>query len=181
MSAGSSENWRPDFKNFPKSVLGKNMDGWVGEKWLDIRNITALGPIMTARLDQCKAKGFDAVEFDNVDGYSNASGFSLTNNDQLKYNIFLANEAHKRGLTVGLKNDLDQVSVLSNYFDFAVNEQCFQYGECSALKPFIAKGKPVFNVEYSGNIVTLGQKAKVLHFNTIKKSLDLNNKYEFAN
>jgi len=181
MSAGSSENWRPDFKNFPKAVLGKNMDGWAGEKWLDVRNITALAPIMTARLDQCKAKGFDGVEFDNVDGYSNASGFPLTNNDQLKYNIFLANEAHKRGLTVGLKNDLDQVSVLSNYFDFAVNEQCFQYGECSALKPFTTKGKPVFNVEYSGTVVSLSQKAKGLKFNTIKKKLNLDNTYEFAN
>jgi len=181
MSAGSSENWRPDFKNFPKALLGKNMDGWAGEKWLDVRNITALAPIMTARLDQCKAKGFDAVEFDNVDGYSNASGFPLTENDQLKYNIFLANEAHRRGLAVGLKNDLDQVSILSQYFDFAMNEQCFQYGECSALTAFTSKGKPVFNVEYSGNVLTLAKKAKALNFNTIKKKLNLDNTYEVAN
>jgi len=180
MSAGSSENWRPDFGRFPASVLGADMDGWAGERWLDIRNITALAPIMRARLDLCKQKGFDGVEFDNVDGYNNDSGFPLTANDQLQYNIFLANEAHKRGLTAALKNDLDQVPILVNYFDYAVNEQCFQYGECNTLMPFINKGKPVFNVEYSGTNSVIFKKANALNFNTIKKSLNLNNKVVFS-
>ena len=156
------------------------MDGWAGERWLDIRNITALAPIMRARLDLCKQKGFDGVEFDNVDGYNNDSGFPLTANDQLQYNIFLANEAHKRGLTAALKNDLDQVPILVNYFDYAVNEQCFQYGECNTLMPFINKGKPVFNVEYSGTNSVIFKKANALNFNTIKKSLNLNNKVVFS-
>ena len=180
MSAGSSENWRPDFGQFPANVLGANMDGWAGERWLDIRNISALAPIMRARLDLCKQKGFDGVEFDNVDGYNNNSGFPLTANDQLQYNIFLANEAHKRGLTAALKNDLDQVPTLVNYFDYAVNEQCFQYGECSTLTPFISKGKAVFNVEYSGTNSVIFKKANALNFNTIKKSLNLNNKVVFS-
>jgi hypothetical protein len=33
---------------------------------------------LPARLDMCKAKGFDAVEPDNVDGYTNTTGFPLT-------------------------------------------------------------------------------------------------------
>jgi hypothetical protein len=37
-SAGSSENWRPDFNKFPKAVIGNKMDGWAGENWLDIRS-----------------------------------------------------------------------------------------------------------------------------------------------
>lgn len=179
-SAGSSENWRPDYGSFPKSVLGKPMDGWAGENWLDIRNIDALAPIMRARLDLCKKKGFDGVDFDNVDGYTNDTGFPLTSADQLRYNAFLANEAHKRGLTAALKNDLNQIPILVNYFDYAVNEQCFYYKECSLLKPFIDAGKPVFNIEYSGSNTTIFQQANKLNFNTDKKRMDLGNWVVFS-
>jgi len=44
-SAGSWEDWREDKDDFPSSVLGNDMDGWEGEKWLDISN-EALHPIM---------------------------------------------------------------------------------------------------------------------------------------
>ena len=56
-----------------------------------------------------KTKGYDGVEPDNVDRYVNASGFDLDADAQLAFNRFIANEAHARGLSVGLKNDLDQV------------------------------------------------------------------------
>ncbi|CAN5191681.1 hypothetical protein BH18ACT4_BH18ACT4_15040 [soil metagenome] len=67
LSAGSYENFRPDASRFPAVVLGRN-NGWPGEKWLDIRRLDILGPIMEDRLDECAAKGFDAVEPDNIDG-----------------------------------------------------------------------------------------------------------------
>ena len=35
----------------------------------------------------CARKGFDAVEFDNVDGYQNATGFPLSGADQFRYNV----------------------------------------------------------------------------------------------
>ena len=54
-SAGSWENWRPDKHDFPASVLGRS-NGWPGEKWLDIRRIGVLGPMMKARLDLCASK-----------------------------------------------------------------------------------------------------------------------------
>jgi hypothetical protein len=56
------------------------------------------------------------------------------------------------GLAVALKNDVDQVGALEPYFDFAVNEQCFQYKECNYPPPglpgWTASGKAVLNVEY---------------------------------
>src|SRR5450755_2192502 len=148
IDVGTWENWRPDASKFPKSVLGEN-NGWPGEKWLDIRRIGILGPIMTARMDLCQAKGFDAMEPDNIDGYSNHTGFPLTYQDQINYNTFVAREAHKRGLSVALKNDVDQVADLLSYFDFALDEQCFQYSECDKLLPFIQSNKAVFEVEYN--------------------------------
>ena len=38
-------------------------------------------------------KGCDGVDPDNVDGYTNKTGFPLTAKDQLAYNKFLAQEA----------------------------------------------------------------------------------------
>ena len=86
ISVGSWENWRPDKNRFPESVLGNDYDGWPGERWLDIRKLDVLGPIMGDRMDMCRDKGFDAVEPDNMDGYTNRTGFELTAKDQLRYN-----------------------------------------------------------------------------------------------
>jgi hypothetical protein len=147
-SAGSYENWREDKNVFPIDTLGKIMDGWESEKWLDIRD-EALAPIMRARLDLAVQKGCDGVEPDNMDGYTNDTGFSLTASDQLAYNKFIANEARVRGLSVGLKNDLNQIVELEPYYDFSVNEQCHEFDECDKLLPFINANKPVFNAEYA--------------------------------
>ncbi|MEU0069166.1 endo alpha-1,4 polygalactosaminidase [Streptomyces sp. NPDC006332] len=147
LSTGAWEDWRPDAEKFPRSVLGEG-NGWEGERWLDIRRTDVLEPLMAARIDMCRDKGFDAVEPDNMDGYRNRTGFPLRAADQLRYNRLVARLAHDRGLAVGLKNDLDQIPQLVDDFDFAVNEQCAQYGECADLKPFIAADKAVFHVEY---------------------------------
>ena len=149
IDAGSWENWRPDAARYPRSVKGRALAGWQGERWLDIRRIDLLGPILTDRLDQCQAKGFDGVEFDNVDGYSNRTGFALTSADQLTFDRWLAARAHERGLAVGLKNTLDLADQLEPDFDFAILEQCFEYRECGLAAPFTADRKSVVDIEYS--------------------------------
>ena len=173
ISAGTWEDWRPDAASFPAAVLGSGVSGWAGEKWLDIRRIDLLGPIMQARMDLCQQKGFDAIEPDNVDGYANPSGFPLTDQDQLTYNQWLASAAHARGLSVGLKNDLDQVAQLVGYFDWALNEQCFEYQECNLLAPFTSAGKAVFEVEYNLATTAFCPQAVNLRFNAMKKNLAL--------
>lgn len=149
-SAGSWESWRPDAGAFPAEVRGAP-NGWPGERWLDVRRIDLLAPALLARLDQCRAKGFDAAEPDNVDGHVNATGFPITPADQLRFNRWLAGAAHDRGLAVALKNDVEQAADLVADFDFAVNEECARYQECDALGPFVAAGKAVFHVEYAEN------------------------------
>ena len=171
-SAGSWENWRPDAASYPASVLGA-ANGWPGEKWLDIRKLDALRPLLDARLDMCKAKGFDAVDPDNLDGYTNTSGFPLTAADQLAFNRYVASAAHARGLAVGLKNDGDQALALAPVFDFAVVEQCFQYEECALYTPFITAGKPVFEIEYDLATSAFCAQANTLNFNALKKNLGL--------
>lgn len=172
-SAGSWEDWRPDAEQFPAAVLGNPLEDWPGERWLDIRQRAALEPIMAARLDLAVNKGCDGVEPDNVTGYANDSGFPLTGRDQLQYNIWLANAAHSRSLSIGLKNDLEQIPALLPYFDWALNEQCFEYDECDTLLPFIEAGKAVFGVEYSGNPDDFCPQANALNLDWLKKRLAL--------
>ena len=168
MSAGSFERWRSDAASFPSGVKGE-VNGWPGERWLDIRRLGVLKPIMRARLDMCRARGYDGVEFDNVDGYANRTGFPLTGADQRAYNEWLAQAAHARGLAAGLKNDLAQIVALEPHFDFAVNEQCFQYRECSRLAPFIENGKAVFHVEYVVDPEDFCPRTTGLGFSSLRK------------
>lgn len=149
-SAGSYEEYREDSPSFPNKVIGEPLTGWYGEWWLDLR-APIVREIMSERLNLAVEKGCDGVEPDNVDGYTNNNGFELTAADQLDYNIFIAKEAHKRNLSVGLKNDLEQISDLVNYFDWALNEECIAYEECELNQPFIDAGKSVFHVEYVDN------------------------------
>jgi len=172
-SAGSWEDWRSDAGQFPESVLGSELEGWPGERWLDIRQMDVLAPIMAARLDLAAQKGCDGVDPDNVEGYANDSGFPLTPQDQAAYNIWLAAQAHSRGLAVGLKNDLAQIPDLISYFDWQLNEQCFQYNECDLLLPFIQASKPVFGIEYQGDPASFCPQANSMNYDTLVKNLDL--------
>jgi hypothetical protein len=173
ISAGTYEDWRPDAALFPASLLGDDVGGWEGERWLDIRQITLLTPIMTARMDLAVARGCDGIEPDNIDGYANDSGFPLTYQDQIAYNTWLADEAHQRGLSIGLKNDLGQISDLVTKFDWAINEQCFQYDECDKLLPFVAAGKAVFGVEYQGDPSVFCPQANAMGYSWMLKHPDL--------
>ncbi len=151
-SAGSYEDFRADAGQFTATDLGNSLDGFADEKWVDIRS-SNVRTIMQARLDVAVSKNCDGVEPDNMDGYdpSNNAGFAadpMTTADQLDYNRFIADQAHARGLSVGLKNDLPQIPQLVDFYDFAVNEQCHQFDECADVLPFIDAGKPVFNAEY---------------------------------
>ena len=172
-SAGSWENWRPDADRFPSEVLGRVLEGWPDEKWLDVRRLDLLDPLMQARLDLAVQKGCDGVDPDNVDGYANKSGFSLSGEDQLAYNRWLAGQAHSRGLSVGLKNDLGQIPELLSHFDWAINEQCFQYEECELLLPFVQSGKPVFGIEYELAQADFCPLATAMNFDFLKKRLEL--------
>ncbi|WP_338179607.1 endo alpha-1,4 polygalactosaminidase [Jatrophihabitans sp.] len=183
LSAGTYENWRPDATKFPAKLIGAS-DGWPGERWLDVRDVQRSGSplrsIMDKRLDMCAKKGFDMVELDNVDGYTNKSGFPLTARDQLYYNETLANDAHRRGLSVLQKNDSEQIPTLVRYFDGALNEQCNQFHECTTkqngnygLDQYVKAGKPVFQAEYSRKTSTFCKADNAADFNGVRFALAL--------
>ncbi|WP_327678789.1 endo alpha-1,4 polygalactosaminidase [Kitasatospora sp. NBC_00458] len=172
INAGSWEDFRPDSAAFAKALQGSG-NGWKGEKWFDIRKLDQLKPLMAARFDMCKQKGFDAVEPDTIEAYNQNSGFPLTAEDQLRYNRMLASLAHERGMAIGLKNDLDQIPALLADFDFAVNEECAEFNECGRLSPFIQAGKAVFHVEYKLGTERFCSQSKSLGLSSMQKKLEL--------
>jgi hypothetical protein len=176
LSVGTYEDWRPDAGRFPATILGSPLDDWPGERYLDIRNVqqpgSVLAQIMNDRLDMCDSKGFDAVEFDNQDAYTNSSGFPLTSSHQAYYNVWLANGAHARGMSAVLKNDIDQLTLLEPYYDMALNEECNAWDECDGYSVFIRAGKPVFNAEY-GQSTGFCAADNAANINGVRLALDL--------
>ncbi len=146
-SAGTYENWRPDADQFPKEALGKEVDGWEGERWLDIRN-QKVRQIMAERIKLAKEKGCDGIDPDNIDVYQQDSGFNLTEEDAINYAEFLSQKARQLGLWIGLKNSGYLIPKVKEDFNFEIAEECFHYNECDLYKPFVEEGKPVFDIEY---------------------------------
>lgn len=174
ISAGAWENWRPDKRDFPKRILGKSLDGWPGERWIDIRKLDVLRPLMDERLRRCERKGFDGVEFDNVNGYENRTGFPLRRRHQLAFNRMIAELAHDRTLATGLKNVPQLVDELEPSYDFVINESCFVYDECDPYARFIEADKPVFVLEYQLAMDEFCDQAVAAGFFAQKKRLNLN-------
>jgi hypothetical protein len=171
--AGAAETYRSDHADIPASVLGQTVSGWPDERWLDIRQIQALTPVIARRIDMCRAKGFDAVDPDMLEAYAANSGFPLTAQDQLTYNRWIAKLAHDRGLAVAMKGNVDQIAQLAPHFDFAINEQCAEYNECQRYQPFLAAGKAVFQIEYDLPLSEFCAKAKELGIHAQRKHLSL--------
>jgi len=175
-SAGSFEPWRDDAGEFPDSAIGKTLQGWPDERWLDVMDPT-VRQIMQERLDYAASWPCDGVEPDNITAYNNRSGFGINATEQLSYNRFLADEAHRRGMGVAMKNDVEQVGDLIDWFDYTVNESCAVYDECDTLRPFVDADEAVLHTEYVDHWKNAPAKADevcgIPGFSTIIKTWDL--------
>jgi hypothetical protein len=171
--AGVYESYRTDANHFPATVIGNVDKGWENAYWLDIRQMDILLPIMSERIEHwCKDKGFDAIEPDETEVWSNYSGFPITKEQNTAYNIQIASLAHSFGLSVGLKGNTTEASELWQYFDWTLNEQCWEYEECDNLKEsFLDNGKAVFNIEYSH--APDCSTANAWHMNSARRDLNL--------
>ena len=126
------ENYRPDSHLFPNRTLGKVYYGYANERWVDFRQLNALKPMLNERIKMCAAKGFDAVELDDIDSFDPAStsGFHLTIGDARNYLAYADNLIHQHGMTVMWKNSAYLSSWGRRYTDGAVVEECYVYNEC---------------------------------------------------
>jgi endo-alpha-1,4-polygalactosaminidase (GH114 family) len=174
ISLGSWENFRPDATSWPTAGLGLTLGGYPNEHWVDVRRLSALLPVVDSRLQLCAGKGFDGVEVDNIDGWTNHSGFALTQSDTEAWLAAVANQAHADNLFVIYKNDPLSTFFGVRYFDGALSEQCYAFNECTpsqesglagcndtsnrcGVQVFSDAGKWVGEVEYPSGVCTPSQ------------------------
>jgi hypothetical protein len=127
--------------------------GWPGEILLDTSTAAhrrALATIAGHWIARCAAKGFAAVEPDNLDSYSRSHGL-LTRADNLDYAGRLATKAHALGLAIAQKNGVELSSKAHQlaHLDFAIAEECQVYAECSSYRRVY--GRHLIEIEYTDN------------------------------
>jgi hypothetical protein len=129
------EDYRPDGtpgQVFPAATLGKVYYGYPQERWVDLRQLNALKPMLRERLSRCANKGFDAVELDDIDSFDppSTTGFHLTPGDAQNFLAWAFNEIHKLGMTGLWKNSPLLAGWGRQYSDGAVVEECYAFGPC---------------------------------------------------
>jgi Glycoside-hydrolase family GH114 len=130
---------------------------WGGEYLLDIstrakrrRIADRLQPMIRA----CARKGFDAVEYDNLDSWTRFDGTPRAGDvpfgkrEALVFARLITRRAHALGLAVAQKNtvELTRAQVRRVGFDFAIAEECGRYRECGAYRRLY--GDRVLAIEY---------------------------------
>jgi Glycoside-hydrolase family GH114 len=131
---------------------------WGGEYLVDIstadkrrRAAAWLQPM----IETCKRKGFDAVEYDNLDSWTRFDGtpregdVPFGKSQALAFAALMTRHAHKLGLAVAQKNTADLTRRQARRrvgFDFAIAEECGRYRECNAYRRVY--GKHVIAIEY---------------------------------
>ncbi len=180
ISVGTAENYRDDYDSFPAAVLGNTYDDWPDERFLDIRQIGALIPIMAARFQRCADMGFDAIEPDNIDVHVNDSGFPITELDSLRYIRVLTDIAHGINMQIGQKNVPDLTAKLAGTLDFALTEDCFADGWCDQVADYARAGKPVYAAEYTDTGVDFAAACATApaNYHFIQKDRDLTRSLE---
>jgi len=125
-------------------------DGDWGEALLDLRTEDLRQRVadrVNGWIDECAAKGYQAVEPDNYDSFTRSKNL-LTADQAQRYIRLLSAHAHERGLAVAQKNTVELAgSREENGLDFAVAEECGFYHECGGYTK--AFGNHVIVIEYT--------------------------------
>lgn len=117
----------------------------------DVRNRVAAK--VNTWVDDCAAKGYQAIEPDNYDSYTRSNGL-LSDSDAQAYIRLLSAHAHAKGLAIGQKNTSELAGQRqANGLDFAIAEECGQQKNCGEFTP--AFGDHVIVIEYTdGGLAT---------------------------
>jgi len=181
VEAGAYQTSFPDKSDFAPADYGNKarryrMRGYPNEWWFDLagfRNyvagdrttLTGAAVNIAAGLDRrirwCALEGQDAIEPDDLDGYTNkgdtgvaGGGWRLTKSDSAGFERFLAHAAHAHGLAIFQKNDPANGAADVGTYDGMIIEECNYYKDPCAgaggdATPYVKAGKPVLNAEYT--------------------------------
>ena len=149
---------RPDERsNWPAELVLADLGddpSWEGEYLIDLSSAAsraaALKHVMPM-VATCAEKGFQAVEFDNLDSWTRLA-VPFGRDEAIAYAELLTDHAHSVGLAVAQKNTPElgaEISLEVIGFDFAIAEECGLYAECSEYTDVF--GDDVIVVEYTGD------------------------------
>ncbi len=154
---------RPDERsNWPSGLVLSELGddpNWGGEYLVNIstaaKQVAALVHLQPM-IDTCLAKGFQAVEFDNLDSWTRFEGTGLEGEvpfgqeEAVAFAELLVDYTHDVGLAVGQKNTPQlgaEISLRLIGFDFAIAEECGFYDECEVYTEVF--GDDVIVIEYT--------------------------------
>ena len=145
--------WKSNRNNL---LLKRNGSYVVDSAWNEILLDTStaakrakLASIVGGWFAGCRARGYQAVEPDNLDSWTRSKG-RLSKADNMAYASLLISRAHAAGLAIAQKNTTELGrSGKAMGFDFAIAEECQVYSECGQYTgPY---GKRVYEIEYTDN------------------------------
>ncbi|MFK7917618.1 MAG: endo alpha-1,4 polygalactosaminidase [Ilumatobacter sp.] len=148
---------RPDERsNWPTALVLSGFEddpNWAGEYLIDISTDSkrvAAADHLDQMIEVCAAKGFDAVEYDNLDSWTRLSDLPFGQPEAVAFAEIITDRAHALGLAVAQKNTaaFDAATSLDVIgFDFAVVEECGVFTECDRFTEVF--GEAVVAVEYT--------------------------------
>ncbi|MEV0479564.1 endo alpha-1,4 polygalactosaminidase [Streptomyces sp. NPDC050508] len=172
---------QPDERaSWPADLLLRDAHGKVvvdedwGEALLDI-GTAAKRERVAARVDRwiddCAAKGFDAIEPDNYDSYTRSQHL-LTANDATAFITLLSRHAHARQLAIAQKNTVELAGLRKQTgLDFAVAEECAEYDECGEYAT--AFDDRVIVIEYSDSGLRKARSGFAGRLSIVRRDLDV--------
>ena len=150
---GASATWSSKGLLLTKGGRPVGDPDWPGEYLLDTSTAATRDGILAvvgAWIDDCAARGYQAVEPDNLDSWTRSKGL-LTEAHNLAMVTSLATRAHADGLAIAQKNT-SQLGTAGRdvaHLDFAVAEECQRYAECGDYTDVY--GDRVIEIEYTDN------------------------------
>ena len=150
---------RPDLtSNWPSEVVITELEDpeWGGEFLIDI-STSELRSTAAAHVQQmietCASKGYNAVEFDNLDSFTRYDDSGFTQADAVEYATLLVTNTHALGLAAAQKNTAELLGFKDAIgFDFAVVEQCGEFDECEQFST--AYNEAMVDIEYQDSSFT---------------------------
>ncbi|TCO46951.1 glycosyl hydrolase family 114 [Kribbella antiqua] len=148
---GEQKDWDPDL--LLRDAAGNLVidEDW-NEPLLDLRTDdkrTRIAAKVNAWIDDCAAKGYQAIEPDNYDSYTRSKNM-LTPDQAKAFHTLIATHAHAKNLAIGQKNTVELAGDRETVgLDFAVAEECGEHDECADYVD--AFGNNVIVIEYTSS------------------------------
>jgi hypothetical protein len=173
---GAEGDWDSDLLLHDSSGKVVYDTSW-GEALLDVSTAakrTRVAAKVDTWIDQCAAKGYQAIEPDNYDSYSRSKKL-LTSAEAEAYITLLSAHAHSKGLAIAQKNTSELAGDrTSTGLDFAIAEECGTYNECGDYTD--AFGAHVIVIEYTAKGLSKACAGWGSQLSIVRRDLDVSPK-----